>query len=260
MSEIYNRFINEKLTNIDNDDMKNIIPLGEMDSLILGNIYFSETIKYALLIERTYEEPVMTSIFDESEIDSDTLKGILKSMYPNETPILIYWSIRFAIKTTWGMFIKYWDDFFYSAGDDAIIYVNQDEVYFYNEMILKKINKLKSQSEESIFDYLQKLEDNNIKKLNAIDCLFEGVSSDLQDDLYFLFQTISEGFRAIDNDEICKEYMEHCHSLIWSNTANIITTCKPYNEKSLQYLSEHLDDNKAFDKSLVDKFYEFLKK
>ena len=127
-------------------------------------------------------------------------------------------------------------------------------------MILKKINKLKNESEESIFDYLQKLEDNNIKKLNAINCLFKGISNDLQDDLYYLFNTISEGFRAIENDEFCKEYMEYCHSLIWSNTTNITTTFKPYNEKCLQYNSEHLDDSKPYDKSLVDKFYELLKK
>ena len=53
--------------------------------------------------------------------------------------------------------------------------------------------------------------------------------------------------------------MEYCRSLIWSNTTNIITACKPYSEKSLQHLCDHLDDNKPFDKSLVDKFYEILK-
>ena len=233
MSDFYNSIINEKIENIDNDDIGNIIPLGEMESSILWNIYFCETIKYALLFERTYEEPIMTQIFDESEIGSDTLKGVLKSMYSDETPILIYWHIRFAIKTTWGMFIKYWDDFLYSAGDDAIIYVNQDEVYLYTDMILRKINKLKNQSEESIFDYLQKLEDNNIKKQTAFNCLFEGVPNDLHDDLYYLFQTISEGFRAIENDDIRKEYMKHCSSLMWSNTTDIIATSKPYDERAL---------------------------
>ena len=73
MSDFYNSIINEKIENIDNDDIGNIIPLGEMESSILWNIYFCETIKYALLFERTYEEPIMTQIFDESEIGSDTL-------------------------------------------------------------------------------------------------------------------------------------------------------------------------------------------
>ena len=106
----------------------------------------------------------MTTIFDESETDpdniSDAYKGILRSLHSDETPILIYWNSHVALETTWGMFTKYWNNFFYYP-EDAIIYVNQVEVYFYNEMMLKKINKLKSVSGESIFDCLQKLKESN---------------------------------------------------------------------------------------------------
>lgn len=277
MSENWNRFIDEILSNIDNgdtrrvapidnNDIKSIVQLDAMEALILWNTYFSETVKYALLFEHTYGKPVMTTIFDESETDpdslSDTYKGILRLLHLDETPILIYWNSHVAIKTTWGMFIKYWNNFFYYP-EDAIIYVNQDQVYFYNEMMLKKINKskLKNVSGESIFDCLQKLENNKTKKSKALDCLLEEIPSDLHDDLYFLFHIISEGFKAIGNDDHLKEYMEYCRSLFWSNTTELVSVCKSYSEKSLQYIKKDLDEKgKIFDKPSVEKYYEMLKK
>ena len=258
MLENYDRIRDKYLANVDKNDMKSIMPLGVMDSFILADKYFSETVEHALLIERTYGEPIMTQIFDESEINSDTLKGILRSMHPDETPVLVYWGLRLAIKTTWGMTIKYWDDFFY---DIAIIYVNQDLIYLYDEnAIFKKINKLKSISGESIFDCLQKLEDNKVKKLNALDCLLETVPGDLHDNLYALFHTISEGFKAIENDEIRKGYMKYCSKLFWSNATELVMVCKPYSEKSLKYLSkDFIANKKIFDKPSVDEYYELLK-
>ena len=168
----WNKFINEILANTDNDQMrsvkpidsddkKNIVQLDETTALKLWDIYFSETVKNALLYEHTYDEPIMTTIFDESKTDpdnlSDTYKGILRSLHSDEAPILIYWNSNVALKTTWGMFSKYWNNFFYYP-EDAIIYLNQDEVYFYNEMMFKKIDKskLKSMPGESMFECLHK--------------------------------------------------------------------------------------------------------
>ena len=273
MLGILSSFVNEILTNtdgdqvrsvepIDNDDKKSIIPLRTTESLILWNRYFSETIKYALQFERTYGEPVETPVFDESKIDSTVLKQTLKSMHTDETPILIYWNSRVALKTTWGMFVKYWDNFFYYP-EDAIIYVNHDQVYFYNEMILKKIDKSKLQniSGESIFEYLKRLEVKKALKSNALDSLLKGFSTDLQDGLYSLFDKISEGLRVIEEDEVRREYMEYLIGVIWSNTEKIVLMCKPYNEKSLRDFIKILDENKkVFGKSSAEKFYELLKK
>lgn len=270
---MWNKFLDEILTNLDNDHMRSVMPIENDDksciieltvteALILWNIYFSETVKYALQFERTYGDSIEILIFDESEIDSETLKGMLSSMHTDETPILIYWNRCVAIKTTWGMFVKYWDNFFYYP-EDAIIYVNQDQVYFYNEMILKKINKLKlkSISGESIFDCLQKLKDSDVKKAKQIDCLLEGIPSDFQEYLYYLFHIISEGFQVIESDEIRNEYMEYCLGKILSNTEKIVLASKPYSEKSLQDFIKYLDDKKKVSiEPSQEKFYEMLKK
>lgn len=98
-----NKYLNEILSNTDNnkvrsiksidsDDKKNILPLNEIEALILWNHYFSENVKYALLFERTYGAPIETPIFDESKIDSIELKETLRGIHRDETPILIYWN------------------------------------------------------------------------------------------------------------------------------------------------------------------------
>ena len=274
MSKCWNEFLNNILINsddgsirrvapIDNNDKRNIVLLGAMEALVLWDIYFSDTVKYALLFEHTYDEPVMIPIFDESESDpenlADTYKEILRSMHLDETPILIYWNSCTALNTTWGMFVKYWNNFFYYP-EDAVIYVNQDQVYFYNEMILKKIDKskLKEVSGDSIFNCLQKLKNDETKKAKALDSLFDGISSDTHFELYSLFHGLSEGLRAIKNDDNRKEYMEYCHGAI--NSTNLIITDKSYSKESLQYLkTSNYFTKKQFVKT-GEKIYELLKK
>lgn len=267
--ENWNMFINEMLMNKDNgnmrsvepfeaDDKKDIIPLSRSEALIIWSRYFSDTIKYALLFEHTYGEPVETSIFDENMVDLNTLKKILRTLHDENTPILIYWNENIAIQTTWKMLTKYWNNFFYYP-EDAIIFVNQEQVYFYNEMMLKKTNKLrfKSVPKEQAFKCLQNLKEDRIKKAIQIDSLFDGVSPDLHEDLYHLFHIISEGFKTIDNEEISKKYMNYCMRLFASKTEKIILTCNPYNINSEKYLLKILDDNCG--ESKENEFYGLLK-
>ncbi len=261
IDEILTNTYNDQLrdiTPISNDDKQNIVQLDEMEALMLWNTYFSETAKYALRFERTYGEPIMTEIFDESDINADMLRKTLKSMYSNETPILIYWSMNMAIKTTWGMFIKYWDNFFYSAGDEAIIYVNPKDIYIYTDMIVRKINELKPVSEVSAFDYLKKLGDEKEKKLYAFENLFNGISNDLQSDLYLIFHQMCDGLRVLENEELRKEYLEYYKGKIISNTTNAILVCKPYSEESKKDYYKFLED--SWNKSQEDKFLGLLKK
>lgn len=272
MSNNWSNFINEILLNIDNDkprsirpiknsDKKEIITLNETDALILWKLFFPETAKYALLFERTYGEPIELPIFEENEVSLDERKQILGSMHKAETPILIYWNHRIALKTNWGMLIKYWDNFFYYP-EDAIIFVDQNHIYFYNEMILKKLTKLelKNASDESVFDCLQQLEDSVVKKCKQIDCLFECVPNNLQDNLYRLFHIISEGFKVIEDETILNEYMEYCLANWWSSTEKVVLASKPYNKESLQNFIKEIEGRKKVPDTSLGHFYEILKK
>lgn len=241
----------------DSDIAYHIVPLNRMDALILWNRYFPESVKYALLYERTYGEPKETVLFDESQTNPQEIREILKSMHADNAEILIYWNRQVALKTTWKMLIKYWDNFFYYP-EDAIIYLDSKHIYFYNEMTLKKLNDLKLMQYESIFAYLQKL---NTKSKTGfqIRCLKEGISRELQEDLFNLFNTICEGLRAIDDDEKRKAYLEYCINDARSKTEKVVLVSKPYNKESLQQCVQNFRENRDKEiKSSVDKFYDLL--
>lgn len=256
MPKVYT--IKEKLENIDNADKECIVFVDKINSLILQNIYFSDIVRFALQFERTYDEPIMTQIFDESKLRSGELKEILKSIYSTKTPIFIFWHLDIAIKTTWGMLIKYWDTFFYSASDEAIIYISQDQVYIYTDMILRKINNVEKILDESIFDCFKRLENQKTKSKYALDCLVDSVSKNLQDELYCLFYNISLGVKTINDNELRKEYIDCIYNFVLSFVQKIILICKPYNEEGLQSYMKNF--NVYYDKSSIEKFNEFLKK
>lgn len=256
MSKVYT--IKEKLERIDNSDKECIVFVNKINSLILQNIYFSDTIRFALKFERVYDEPIMTQIFDESKLKLGEMKAILKSMYFDETPIFVFWYLDTAIQTTWKILVKYWDIFFYSAGDEAIIYINQDQVYIYTDMILRKINNVEKVLDESMFDCLKKLEDPNTKPKYVLDCLMNDVSKDLRDELYYIFYNISLGVKTINNNELRKEYIDCIYNFVLSFVQKIILIYKPYSEEGLQ--SYIKDFNVYYDRLSIEKFNEFLKK
>ena len=269
MLSSWDKFIPEILMNLEsgkprntapidgNDITHNIVPLTRMDALILWELYFPESVKYALLYERTYGEPRETLLLDESETNHQELKETLKSMHAANSKILIYWNNYIALKTTWDMLIKYWDNFFYYP-EDAIIYLDQKHIYFYNEMTLKKLNNLHHMQNESIYKCLEKL--NKKKKTKQQQrCLQDGISSDFQEELFYLFNIICDGLRAIDNDEIRKAYLEYCVSIAHSKTEKIVLASKPYNHESLQHYMQSVRENKESEIKLsADKFYDIL--
>lgn len=268
-----NNFINEILSNttngkirkvvpIEHSDKKDIIPLSEMEALEIFEYYFSETIQYALMFGRIYGEPSESDLLDENELGSKEFKRALKELQAQDTPILLYWKNRVAIKTNWDMLAKYWDNFFYYP-EDAIIYVDETHIYFYNEMILKKFNEVepKVQSKVSVFEFLEEVQEQRKQKIVALEALLEGIPIELQEDFYYLFYLISKGGKTIQNIALCKEYMQYYRTLLWSNTAEVMSIVNPYNHNCLLKMMNDLkEENKLFDKPLQEDFYEILKK
>ena len=248
--------LNEKFADIDNADITNIEVLSVMDSLTLQNIYFPEIVKYALMHNRTYEEPIMTQIFDEHKIDSNTIKGILKSMYSDETQVFLFYRTNEAFKTTWGILSKYWDEFFYSP-EEAVIYVNEDNIYYNAGMELIKINNLESMSEESIFDCCEKFNDSNTHQARAFLGLFGRIPSDLHDVLYMFFNRTSEVLKILNNNEIRNNYMHYCNELFRTISTSVYFVSKSYNKDTLQNKDGFLDDTYA--KSNIEKIYKMLR-
>lgn len=262
MPNTWSNFLNEILLNVDNKqprdinaientDKKEITILNETDALILWDLFFPETAKFALLFERTYGEPTEVSIFKENEVSLDERKQKLSSMHKAETPVLIYWNNHTALKTNWSLFIKYWDNFFYYP-EDAIIFVDQNNIYFYNEMIFKRLTKtdLKGTLKGSIFNCLQQLENKKIRQSIQMKCLFDGVSKNLQDKLYRLFYMLSEGVKVIKDNTTLNEYMEYCLAKCWMSTEKIVLASKPYNKECLQNFLKETEDKR---KEIEDK-------
>lgn len=268
----WNTFVDEILNNTDNgqrrsvepikdEDKNNIEPLEATDALLLWERCFPEDVKYALMFEYSYGEPKEISLFDESEIDPASRSAILDFEHAPDTPILIYWNRRTAVKTNWGMLIKYWDNFFYYP-ENAVIYAEPDHYYFYDEMILKKWRDQKGVDEEGAFDCFSKLKDGEAKRAYLSETLLKDFSCELQNELYELFLTISDGFRAMKGEDIRKEYMRFCLAEAWAYTQKILLACKPYSKSSLQCFKQELREGgeNILQKTLSEQFSAILKK
>jgi len=256
MLSYLNRFLD---SNIDITDLNNIIPLSKIDSLLFGDCFFSDTIRYATLIGRSYGEPIMSKILDESEIDASSMKIILESMYPVDTIIYFFWDINSSVKTTWGLLTKYWDNFCYS-GDDSIIYVNLNEVYLYTDMILRRINQTKNDIHTLSNSSLQALGNEEERKALAILKLIEGFSDDIQEEIYTIFHAISESIRTFDkSDELRIEYIARYKHIINLLMKDTLIVCRPYDSNSQRSLSDFLSHSSEMNKVLVDSFFDLLR-
>lgn len=251
------RFLDNE-SSIKKEDLDKIIPLSKMDSLLFCDNYFSDTIKHATLIGRSYGEPIMSLIFDESELEECDLKKLLKSMYSDDTEIYFFWNIYSSVKTNWGLLEKYWDNFSY-YGDDSIIYVNQNDVYLYTDMTLKKINQFDIISSISSNNNLYDLGDETERRKLALENLFKGFSENNQDELYLIFHSISEGLRTLEcKNSLSEDYIEYYKSITRSLLIDISIICKPYNTNCLNDLTDLLERSAVFMNQDIDKFYNSL--
>ena len=251
------RFLNDD-SNIDKNDLDNISPLSKMDALLFGDSFFPEIARYALLVGRSYGEPKMSLVFDESNINNINLTKKLKSMHTDNTVIYFFWDIYSAVKTTWGLLIKYWDNFCCS-GDESIIYVNPNEIYLYSDMLLKKINQSEPNQNVLSNKGLYMLRDDMKRRELALTNLLEGLPRDIQDDLYLLFHSICEGVKTIKDNELSKGYIDYYKYASYSLMITIIVTCKPYiaNDNSFD---DYINYNNESNKLHLDNFYDLLRK
>lgn len=268
MSNGWKNFINEILLNIDNGKPRNIAPvaredkekihiLNETDALILWENFIPESAKYALRFERTYGEPIERTVFDENAVGTDERKDILSSMHECDVPILIYWNNHIALKTDWKTFTEYWENFFYYP-EDAIVFIDRDHIYFYNEMEFKILTELKSDgiSGGSPFDFMQRFEDGKERKNEQIDCLFKNIPEHIRDDLYRLFYIMSEGFKVVGDEKVLKEYMEYSLANWGAKTEKLMLASKPYKKECPPSLNELKSDPET----LEERFNAILRK
>lgn len=268
----WDNFINQIFENIDDNgrrnikpisenDKKNILPLSKTDALILWDRYFPEKAKYALLFERTYGDEDEVPIFFENKVNPHKRREILNSLNNVDTQILIYWNNRVAVKTSWEILVRWWDNFFYYP-EDALIYVNENNIYFYNDMILKKLKgNSEKETQESVFMYLERLKDDGEKSLIQINSLLDGIPDDSRGEVYYLLYLICNNIKTIGNDEIRNDYIKYCREFAWSNAVDILLTEKPYNNKSLSAVKENLNTHKKIsDKPSDERYYDIIRK
>ena len=272
MPEEWSNFIDEMLLNCDQGkprdigpvedrDKQAILPLKETDALVLWELFLPERAKLALLFERTYGPPAETVVLEEDRVSAQERKKILDALHKAETPVLVYWNRHIALKTDWGRFVKYWDNFFYYP-EDAIVFVDRNNVYFYNEMTLKRLTMPVPNdfSDESVFDCLEWLKDKEEKRALQMNCLLAGVPDHLQDGLYRLLHTMSVAFKVIKEPSAAREYMKFCLAEWCARTEKIVLAAKPYSRESLRQLLKEAEEGKnAFDAPSAA-FYEILQK
>jgi len=202
----------------------------------------------------------MSQIFDESEIEASSMEKILESMYADDTIIYFFWDINSSVKTTWGLLIKYWHDFCYS-GDDSIIYVNQNEVYLYTDMILRRVNQTKNDVNTSPSGKLQEFGNEKERKVLAISKLFEDFSDDVQEEIYTIFHAVSESVRTFGkSDELRIEYIVKYKKIVNLLLVNTLIACRPYDENSQRSLSDFLSHSSEMNKTLWDSLFDLIKK
>jgi len=252
------RFSDEN-NKINKNDMKDIIPLSEMDALLFGDYYFSDTVKYATLVERSYGEPIMTHIFDESEIEINEMNDILRSMHSAEATVFFFWDIGSAVKTKWSLLIKYWNNFCWS-GDDAIIYIDQNSVYLYTDMILRKINIIKKAPITTSDDFLQALGDSRARRTLSLEGLIKDFPDETQNRLYRIFHTISESAKTTnDLNDFPDKYLEYIFNTVHLIRVNLICVCKPYSSDSIKDIDGFLSREIESIESMSNDFFDLLK-
>lgn len=245
---------------IEEHDKKMVTFLNETDAMILWQRFMPECAKYALLFERTYGESTEIPLFDESEANAEERNKFLSSLHANEIPVLIYWNSHTALKTNWGMFVRYWDNFFYYP-EDAIVFVDNDHIYFYNDMVLKRLSsKTGDVSDKSAFECLAKLQDGKTRESIQMSTLLDRIPQDLQDDLYRLFSLLSESFRVIDDKSVGREYMDHCLANCWEFTQEIILASRPYSEESLRCFMRDIQKKGELSDGAKADFYNIVRK
>ena len=271
MANYWKNFINDILLNLDDDcsrdvepiedrDKKMITALNEIDAIILWHRFMPDSAKYALLFERTYGESAELPLFDESEANADERNKSLYALHANEVPVLIYWNSHTALKTNWGMFVRYWDNFFYYP-EDAIVFVDKDHIYFYNDMVLKRLASEKENvSDKSVFECLAELRDKKTRESIQMNTLLDRIPQDFQEDLYRLFFLLSESFRVIDDKSIGREYMDYCLANGQFCTQKIILASRPYSKKSLQGFVKEIEKKDDFLDCAITDYYNILRK
>lgn len=69
------------------------------------------------------EKQFLLSQIETNEVLPLDISDWLFSHHQNqETQVILSWQPDLAVKTTWGIFVKYWTEFCYPASDDLIVW------------------------------------------------------------------------------------------------------------------------------------------
>lgn len=143
------RFNDENYNVLSKGDQVRIISLNKEDSSLLWEKYIDESSVHYKKIEIKKEriEKILDDCGWGNKSDEEKTNNVLKELTNEDTNIIIFWSKHYSVKTTWGIFCKYWSDFCYLSDDgNIILYSNQILVYDEDKLYKLKDYKLTENS------------------------------------------------------------------------------------------------------------------
>ncbi|VAW68692.1 hypothetical protein MNBD_GAMMA10-83 [hydrothermal vent metagenome] len=127
------RFTDKKYNLLPPDDLLKIEPIMENDSETIWHEYVSQNHGHLMLMKNRgniYEKAFRVN-WDDEKNGRKILNDQLNMKHSKE--LIFMWSPVASVKTTWGIVINYWTDFFYPDDDTVILFKGENIKLYYCE-------------------------------------------------------------------------------------------------------------------------------
>jgi hypothetical protein len=142
------RFTEEKHTKLSAEELQHIQPYSQEAASELWSHYISDRADQLMwLVSERWRDPERIEIPDcgwgNPEQELQTQKILSKNLNREDSQSLIFfWDGVTAVRTTWGMFLKYWSSFCYPSDDsNVIIFENHKKAIVYRDDRIWIVNR-----------------------------------------------------------------------------------------------------------------------
>lgn len=128
------RFTDEKYNKLDLKELEQMFELTEKESIDFWsqNIESKINIYPISNIYKTNKKIINDCGWGDKEGEEST-RVLLKNIQDENKEIYFFWGKRYAIKTYWDLFVKYWSDFCYCSDTGNVIFLSCNNILIYYE-------------------------------------------------------------------------------------------------------------------------------
>ena len=134
------RFNDANYNKLPKEDLLKITLVNNEESSSLWEKHMKDSSTHFKMIDikrERLEKTINDCGWGDKSKEEETRK-IFKEMTDENTNVAIFWSKHYAVRTTWGIFCKYWSDFCYPS-DDGNIIIYDNNIIIYDEDKLYKM-------------------------------------------------------------------------------------------------------------------------